>query len=60
MFTIYACENKYAGLHGMQSFEVIDEEFNIKLAREYGREASRDIINSYSCIHTVQKQYIKK
>lgn len=44
---IYACEDMYHGLHGIEDMGVI-EVASVEEADEYGREMSEGVINSYS------------
>lgn len=49
LYAIYACENIYGGLHGMDAHDVVDcadeEE-----AESIGLEMSIDVMDSYECI----------
>lgn len=45
---IYACEDLYAGLHGINSYGVV-EITNLSEIDEYGREWSTEVIESYGC-----------
>ena len=44
---IYACDNIYGGLHGMEDFRVY-EVSSVEEANDIGREMSYGVINSYS------------
>ena len=46
---IYACEQMYGGLHGMEDFLVVDVD-SAEEADQIGEEMSLDIMQSYSCI----------
>lgn len=46
-FAVYAAEQKYGGLHGMCSYEVIEAKDRNE-AEEYACELSYEIMNSYS------------
>lgn len=48
-YIVYACDNWYGGLHGMNSYSVVRG--TIKDAEDFGKEESLDIINSYSSIY---------
>lgn len=48
-FAVYAAEQKYGGLHGMCTYEVIEAK-NKKEAEEYAYELSYDIMESYGNI----------
>ena len=46
---IYACDNIYGGLHGMENFGVYSVS-SVEEANNIGREMSYGVINSYSAI----------
>lgn len=49
LYLYYAADQMYQGLHGMESFGIIDEP-NLESAFEEARSASREIITTYSNI----------
>lgn len=57
---IYAYEGLYQGLHGIEDYDVIDVNDNIKIAREeineWGREASNELIYSFG----LEKEYMRR
>ena len=46
---VYACEEMYHGLHGIEDMRVVEVE-SVEEADEYGREMSADIIESFDTI----------
>lgn len=46
---IYACEDMYHGLHGIEDMRVV-EVGSIEEADEYGREMSGDVIDTYDTL----------
>ena len=46
---IYACENTYQGLHGIEDMRVV-EVSSVEEANEYGMEMSRDVIETYDTL----------
>lgn len=49
IYGIYACENTYSGLHGMNKYGFIECDDD-KMADEQGIEWSYDVMDSYSSI----------
>jgi len=48
-YLIYACEQRYGGLHGMYNYTV-EYDITEQQANEIGHEMSIDVMESYSCI----------
>ena len=46
LFAIHAFEQRYDGMHGIESYEVIEAD-SYKEAEEYARDVSFDIISDY-------------
>ena len=46
---VYACEDTYHGLHGIEDMRVVEVE-SVEEANEYGMEMSGDIIESYDTL----------
>lgn len=46
---IYACEDMYHGLHGIENMRVVEVE-SIEEANEYGMEMSGDVIDTYDTL----------
>lgn len=46
---IYACEQMYGGLHGIEDKRVVEVD-SFEEANEYGEEMSRDVIESYDTL----------
>lgn len=55
LYLYYAADQMYQGLHGMESFGIIDEP-NLESAFEEARIASREIITDYDIIIDELKQ----
>lgn len=53
---IYACEDFYEGLHGVNTYGVVEVD-NLKEINDYGREWSEEIIDSYNCIENYCDDY---
>ena len=57
---VYAYEGLYQGLHGIEDYDVIDVNDNIKIAREeineWGCEASNELIYSFG----LEEEYIRR
>lgn len=49
LYLYYAADQMYQGLHGMESFGIIDEP-NLESAYEEARTASREVITTYNNI----------
>ena len=49
LYAIHAYEGIYGGLHGIESFAVIEAE-TTEEAEHYGLEMSYEVIDDYSCI----------
>lgn len=50
IFLLRAAEAMYDGLHGLESFDIIEVD-DVKEAYGIGREESIELMNSYSCIY---------
>lgn len=49
LYAIYACENQYQGLYGMNASDIVDID-SYEEAELLAEDMSLDVMNSYSCI----------
>lgn len=55
LYAIYACENVYGGLHGMDNHAIVNCT-NEGEANDIGLEMSFDVMESYECITNVLEE----
>lgn len=59
LYAVHAFEQIFAGLHGIESYSVI-EAINEEEAEEYAREESYDIITSYPDVYNDLENYVRE
>jgi hypothetical protein len=55
LYVIYAAENQFQGLHGIEDFRIEDCE-NDNAAADIGEEMSLELINDFSCVYSILEE----